>query len=156
MYNKVYYLNNEVCIIITCEHESVSQTVSHSDFMLHGKIMLNPPSLVLWWCGALVNGNFPLWKGFLNNLLYCLPIYTNWKICLFYQLLSTLSSEGDGDMYGTTSLSILEYLSNKSSWWNLYTLPLKGSIIEPNDEVPWGIFWGSKFISKDTTLLDSF
>ena len=41
-------------------------------------------------------------------------------------------------MYETTEIFISKYSYFSSSLWSLHTQPLKGSLIEPYDEVPYG------------------
>ena len=49
-------------------------------------------------------------------------------------------------MHGTTFISKHTYLG--SFLWNLYTKPLKGSVVEPYGEVPYRIYRGSRYTSR--------
>ena len=109
--------------------------------MLHGRIGLYPPSLVKRCCGAKVNGLLPVMAGVLNkpfifdNLCYLLEFFF---IChQFLRQFSTLFHQYGADMHGTTEAHLSEhsYVSNKSSLSNLHKEPLKGSMIEPYEEV---------------------
>ena len=54
-------------------------------------------------------------------------------------------------MHGTTDAFISKYSYLSSSSWNLYTEPLEGSFVEPNDEVLYETFIGSKYVLRDRT-----
>ena len=49
--------------------------------------------------------------------------------------MTSLSPEGDGDMHGTTEAFVSKHSYLSSSFWNLYTQPLKDYNIEPYDDV---------------------
>ena len=92
----------------------------------------------MWW----LIGYFPLWQGFFNQPFIFVRQYTQFFRVIYFisqPLLNDLSTEGAADIYGTADAFISKHFYLNSSSWNLYTKSHKGSVIEPYDNVPYGI-----------------